>query len=450
MLRLIALAITLLSLIACGGGGGGTSGGGGGDPLTLVDGNYYSAAVTAQLYPSLGYDVLASCTIDFDPNDPDKPDGLTPVVDEYYESDHFMVWTDSPDYRDGARIIASAAEESFDIITEKFGMTPDEALSNRPQYSDLLTARVFSVWAGVEGSIPNLRWAFEDLEGASAVPSLPDPIDGEFELTSDESKRVLYEYWLSLSPSEQEAAAVRASDYDVSQGGVGINLEFYRVPYKLQICISSWADIPIASVGSTTILIRYLEDIPSNLTSNDYAGLRRIGQHEMVHVLSYIMSGTFRSYDEGTREWWFEEGLAEYYSDGDIEADGDFNYIVYGKTRQDLEFFYNGLGPGQGDNEDDQYFYAVSHNAVSYILGNGPGQLNNGTSSVLEFWDNLKTSSLRTGGRPSFRPTITYNGVNEGVFDSPIFRESFDATFTDSTGTPFTLEYYEDHYLDIH
>lgn len=414
---------SVLALSACSGGGGGSDSGTGvtgpSTPLTLVDGVAKSGStegVVFQEYVNIGSNCMDNGNL---------------IADTYYESDNTLVFSEAGDVEE-MRLIATIAEESIKYVSEQFNLIPADILEYRPIYSHvvmntlspLLESQVRSGATGPDN-------VFVEMVGEESLPVSGDVFVDDWEY--EQRERFYFQHWTSLSAIEQDLFLGELSLYTDAD----LSFTEKRVPRKVQICLALNPEA-IGVANSEGFSVKYPSQLPSYLQDNNYQGFRRIMQHEMVHMVSMIVTNHF---DAGTAvDTWFEEGVAEYLTNGSRASNPTlFNPVVRSKNNSSA-FLTDGIDQGKQ--------YAVFTSAVEYLFSSSGNRLGAGNGSIFNIWLNIRNSDLRTG---DYFDTQEIIQVEENDFGVAWIKHAFVEAFDDEFGSlGLTYDEYESDYILIH
>lgn len=347
--------------------------------------------------------------------------------DRYLETDNFRVFTSDGD-EDYARLIATISEESIEEVAAKFNLTSEELRSYRYRYSDDGFYHLYLVLNNQTGDSSTI---FTDLIGEE---SLEGGYDGFYAQDPSEIHKAYRSYMKSLSKEEVDLVVNELNQYS------GADLTEYLVPEKIQICVAESSGIAQATTQEIYVNPDYILSQDSSLYANNYQGLRRIMQHEMVHMSEMIVTGHF--WDESATNWWFTEGTAEYLSNGKLASNpAAFNPLTHGTTGNN-EYIYQGFSLNQ--------IYAVFQSSVDYLLSSGGNKLDYGTEGIFNLWLAIRHSDTRTGLEEDEQIIKSEAGQSSYVVNyKPAFIDAFESTFM-KDGQSFSHDDYERDYFIIH
>jgi len=405
-------------LTACGGGssdGGSTTvrGGGPSSELVLVDGNFMSSTFEGVIFQE--HSKLGSRCMDYG----------TPLVDEYFESENFIIFTTGASNND-ILLSATVAEEALHKVASQLNLTTSGLLDYRRAYSDSILAALYQVYDRFGEEL-----GFIGLHGATSIPVAENIFTNDW--TGIERRKFYYSYWHDLSPEEQLQEIYDAGIY---RGSPIDDIELYAVPRKIQICIADIDGIGVANAEGLTLIPPSL--LQDHNQQNNYQGFRRIVWHEMVHVTGMIITSHF--YGAASTDAWYAEGLAEYMSGGPIASNSSrFNAVLNGRDSTGIQSLGLDLG----------VIYEVLHSSVEYLFGSGGSRLAAGDAAILDLWLTIRDSDLRTGIYSDNNINVLDPGVPLPQTVRAVFQEAFGLVFV-RNGAPFTYAEYEAEYITIH
>lgn len=411
-----------VSFIAgCGGGGGGSNNGGsttvpGGGPsseIALVDGYFKSSSSEGVVFQE--HSGIGSRCMD---------EGI-PLVDGYFESANFLVFTSGAG-NDDIHLVASIAEEALASVSSQLNLTIDEVLDYRRPYSDYVLDTLYQVYGRMDTQI-----GYVGMHGAGSLPVAESVFTNTW--TDRERREFYYAYWHGLDASEQ---AQELEDAGVYRGSPIDDIESYEVPRKIQVCLADFDGVGAANTEGLDVRP------PSNLQDynqvNNYQGFRRIMWHEMVHMTSMIITGHF--FGTAATDAWYAEGVAEYLSHGPIASNSSrFNAVTNAKDSTGIQSLGLDLG----------VVYEVLHASTEYLFGSGGGRLSSGDGAILDLWLTIRESGLRTGIYSDNNESTFTPGVSLPQTSRAVFQEAFGRVFV-RNGIPFTYGEYEAEYVTIH